>query len=123
VSELGGIPPYRIAFFALEDGTEPVRRWLHDLPPPVTSYVGYMLKEHLQRRGPDVVTTRFGKNLGGGLYEFRLGDEVEVYQVLYRIFFHIYGDRIVLLLHAYDKGQRPSLTHQNEMIDVAPAPP
>jgi|SRR5579859_8098030 len=117
--ELRGVPPYRINFYRQEDGVEPVRRWLGDLPGAVKSYVGFMLKEYLQRYGSDVAATQFGKNLGAGLYEFRLDDEVETEKVLYRVFFHVYGDRIVLLLHAYDKGRQPSRTHQNEMIQLA----
>src|SRR5713226_9180158 len=100
--ELRGIPPYKISFFRLQDGAEPVRNWLNDLPRPVKSYVGFMLKEYLQRYGPDIATTRFGKNLGGGLYEFRLDEEVETERILYRIFFSVDGERILLLLHAYD---------------------
>jgi hypothetical protein len=76
VSEFRGIPPYKISLFAYEDGTEPVRRWLGDLTPAVRRYVGFMLNKYVQRYGPDVSATQFGKNLGGGLYEFRLDAEL-----------------------------------------------
>jgi phage-related protein len=119
VAEMRGVPSYRIEFFADEDGTRPMRRWLESLPRPARSHIGFMMWEHLQRDGPNVAETQFGKNLGGGLYEFRLDGELNSDRVLYRIFFHVYGDRIVLLLHAYDKGQRPSDRYQNEMIETA----
>jgi phage-related protein len=119
VSEFRGIPPYKVSFFAHEDGTEPVRRWLGDLTPAVRRYVGFMLNKYVQRYGPDVSATQFGKNLGGGLYEFRLDEEVGADKILYRIFFHVHGDRIVLLLHAYDKGRRSSDRYQSEMIELA----
>lgn len=86
--------------------------------------VGFMLKEQLQAFGPDVCKTTFGKNLGEGLYEFRLKeDELLTSEgprdVLYRIFFAAYGDQLILLLHAYDKGERPQAFYQERMIQIA----
>ena len=70
------------------------------------------------------VRSQFGKQLGDGLCEFRLrydlaellhrfeGKEPESVraspqEILFRVFFHAYGDKIVLLLHGYDKSRRP----------------
>jgi hypothetical protein len=36
-----------------------------------------------------------------------------------RAFCHAHGDRIVLLLAGYDKGERPSACHQQEQIELA----
>jgi phage-related protein len=118
------VPPYRIRFYATDDGREPVREWLHELPRDVMRWVGFMIKEHLQAFGPDVCKTTFGKNLGGGLYEFRLKeDELPTSEgprdVLYRIFFAAYGDQLILLVHAYDKGEHPQGSYQERMIQIA----
>lgn len=83
-----------------------------------------MIKEQLQAFGPDVCKTTFGKNLGGGLYEFRLKeDDLPTSEgpraALYRVFFAVYGDRLILLLHAYDKGEHPQSRYQERVIQVA----
>jgi len=51
----------------------------------------------------------------GGLFEFRLRDSA----LLLRVFCHAYGDRIVLLLHGYDKGVDPSDKRQAREIAEA----
>ena len=80
--------------------------------------------------------TEFGKSLGRGLYEFRLRhtrDELQAKtqphlgaaegsdptRVLLRVFFAVYGDKIVLLLGGYDKGKDPSKRRQNTEIAEA----
>ena len=91
----------------------------------------------LQKFGPAVVEQRFGKALGQGLYEFRLDlklDEllrrlgrkrkrkllrVPPGPLLLRVFFHVYGNKIILLLGGYDKAKRPSRQHQREQISIA----
>jgi putative component of toxin-antitoxin plasmid stabilization module len=93
--------------------------------------------EVLQHEGPRVVTTNFGKTIGGGIFEFRLDqdaaqvlarkgkeakeDEVEPARILLRVFCHAHGDRIVLLLAGYDKGERPSARYQQAQISLARA--
>lgn len=118
------LPQFRIQFYATADGREPVREWLNELPRDVKRWVGFMLKEQLQAFGPDVCKTTFGKNLGGGLYEFRLReDDLPTSEgprdVLYRLFFAAYGDQLILLLHAYDKGEHPQRAYQERMIESA----
>ena len=117
-------PRYRLQFYATEAGREPVREWLNDLPRDVKRWVGFMMRAQLQSFGPDVCKTTFGKNLGGGLYEFRLKeDQLSTNEgprdVLYRIFFTAHGDQLILLLHAYDKGERPQASYQERMIQTA----
>jgi len=43
----------------------------------------------------------------------------ETAKILLRVFCHAYGDRIVLLLGGYDKGERPSARHQQAQIELA----
>ena len=40
-------------------------------------------------------------------------------KILLRVFCHAHGDRIVLLLGGYDKGERPSARHQQAQIELA----
>ncbi|MGB2710827.1 MAG: hypothetical protein WBC33_04865 [Conexibacter sp.] len=76
----------------------------------------------------------YGKQLGDGLFEFRLRhDAAEILRslgkparseagherILLRVFCHAYGDRIVLLLGGYDKGSDPSRTRQQREIAEA----
>jgi hypothetical protein len=96
--------------------------------------IGVAINEVLQYLGPDVADGNFGRNLGGGLYEFRLDQTAEQIlrrsgkqpkpergegKILLRLFFHPHGRRILLLLAGYDKAERPSKGHQQEQIDTA----
>jgi hypothetical protein len=88
----------------------------------------------LRVRGKDVVDSEWGKNLGQGLYEFRIrhtaaeieamwgrgagaADMPETEDILIRVYFHPYGDRVVLLLAGFDKGTAP----ENEDREIARA--
>jgi phage-related protein len=130
-------PPFTLEFYQDRNGDEPVLRWLRDLPPRKRRAMGVALFEILQHDGPNVVGTNFGKLVGGGIFEFRLDQdsarilarkgkrvvakEAEPAQILLRVFCHAYGDKIVLLLGGYDKGERPALRHQQAQIELAKA--
>jgi hypothetical protein len=92
------------------------------------------MAEILQAEGVGVCRTAYGKQLGGGLFEFRLRhDAAEILRnlgkparpkssserILLRVFCHAYGDRIVLLLGGYDKGADPSAKRQQNEIAIA----
>lgn len=97
----------------------------------------YGLQVILAREGAGVCGTEFGRSLGKGLYEFRLRhtrDELQIkaestqagsglsvapVKVLIRVFFAVYGDRIVLLLGGYDKAVDDSRHPQNREIEQA----
>lgn len=49
------------------------------------------------------------------------GKKLPPEEILLRVFCHAYGDRIVLLLGGYDKGEDPSKKRQNEEIEEARA--
>ena len=130
-------PPYTLEFY--EDpttGAEPVRQWMREeLTPYQRRALGVALFEVLQRYGVDVCVGEYGKALGGGLFEFRLrhdADEIiaihtkgtpigesDVGKILLRIFCHAHGDRLVLLLGAYDKAAGPGDRRQTREIKVA----
>ena len=128
---------YTLEFYEDEQGREPVLDWLHRLTPRKRRAIGVAMFEILQHEGPRVVGTNFGKGLGGGIFEFRLDQDAaqvlarkgksarqeaaESAKILLRVFCHAHGDRIVLLLGGYDKGERPSTRHQQAQIELARA--
>jgi len=94
------------------------------------------MNEILQHLGPRVVEGNFGDTLGGGLFEFRLDQDVEQIlarkgkraktrdrgdggRILLRVFCHAHGDRIILLLGGYAKRERPASRHQQQQIAIA----
>lgn len=122
---------YRLEFYADENGDEPVRRWLREeLSRTQRLVVGTAMREVLEEEGINVCGTEFGKQLGGGLFEFRVRGQLSEYvdgappdaaeeKILIRVFCHAHGDKLVLLLAGYDKLANPSKLHQNEEIAVA----
>jgi hypothetical protein len=86
-------------------------------------------------RGMDLVRTEWLKALGGGLHEFRVRHSAEETahmfggepsdapgrqeRVLLRVFVHFYGDKIVLLVGGYDKGDDPKERRQQREIAQA----
>lgn len=89
------------------------------------------LEHVLSHRGIAVCGTEWGKQLGAGLFEFRVrhtAEEVEAMlgsgsgpakrgeKVLLRVFCHAYGAKIVLLLSGYDKGEDASPKRQQREI-------
>jgi hypothetical protein len=111
---------WTIEMYVDSAGRCPVRDWLDDLPAPSRAAVLALVDVALRVHGNDVCNTEYGKNLGAGLYEGRIRqDAATIYRkagrdvpaslkdgadkVLLRVFFHVYGDRVVLLLSGYDK--------------------
>ena len=86
----------------------------------------------LARLGPDVCETEWGKQLGRGLYEFRIrrslnavnkhaqaqsiGSRGNKHPVLLRIFFALDRDRVILLLDGYNKKKDDSALRQQKEI-------
>ncbi|MEO6866882.1 MAG: hypothetical protein ABI200_02560 [Gaiellales bacterium] len=46
-------------------------------------------------------------------------DDEDAGKILLRVFCHAHGQRIILLVGGYDKGERPSHTHQQQQIALA----
>jgi hypothetical protein len=131
-------PPYEIEFYEDEDGDVPVLRWLkEDLTPQKRRALGAAMNEILQHEGPNVANTNFGKALGRGLFEFRLDQDIkqilarktkrpkkkdtegDTGRILLRVFFHVHGDKIILLLGGYDKAERSSHSYQQSQIELS----
>lgn len=129
------MPRFQIDFYEDERGGSPVLRWLReDLTPTQRRAIGVAMAEILQAQGIGVCSTAYGKQLGDGLFEFRLRhDAAEILRsvgklarpepggerILLRVFCHAHGDRIVLLLGGYDKGADPSVKRQRREIAEA----
>lgn len=90
----------------------------------------------LQEHGIDICSSEWGKNLGGGLYEFRVQKSLKSIMsaanlevpdnfaapdrtVLLRVFCTFHGKRIVLLLDGYDKQRDTSAKRQQREIAAA----
>lgn len=93
----------------------------------------------LEVRGIDICSSEWGKNLGGGLYEFRIRASLDAIlraygsdnaagavpakwrgrSCLLRIFCTFHGDKIILLLGGYDKKKDPSRKRQAREIKRA----
>jgi phage-related protein len=117
-------PAYEIEFYETEDGDQPARRWMREeLTPTKRRAIGTAMNRILAEEGVNVCSSEWGKALGDGLYEFRLRDEIQEAgvseSILLRVFFHAFGDKIILLLGGYDKGEHPSSRRQQREIAEA----
>jgi phage-related protein len=126
---------FELRFYEDEQGRSPVLRWLREeLTPTQRRAIGVAMAEILQAEGVGVCRTGYGKQLGDGLFEFRLrNDAAEILRslgkparmetagerILLRVFCHAHGDRIVLLLGGYDKSTDPSPKRQQREIATA----
>lgn len=128
---------YRLVMWENEAGDCPMESFLKDLGEPKRAALEAALVRILAIHGADVCKTEYGKPLGDGLYEFRLRHELhevlkaagrpdlvekwttEPTSVLLRVFFHMEGDKVVLLFGGYDKGKNPSDRRQNREIKQA----
>lgn len=112
-------PAYQLEFYVSADGSVPVRDWIRgELTPVQRRHLGAAMWSTLQRLGLAVCGTEFGKALGGGLFEFRLRLSAPD-SALLRIFCHAHGDKLILLLSAYDKGRDPKARRQQREIALA----
>ena len=126
-------PSYDLEFYEDENGDMPVLRWIREeLTPQKRRALGTAMNEILQHLGPNIVAGNFGDTLGGGLFEFRLDQDVHQIlarvgkkaktkdtrggKILSRVFCHAHGNKIILLLGAYDKGKSLSASRQQSEI-------
>jgi hypothetical protein len=126
---------FTLEFYTDEAGDQPVLRWLReDLSATQRRAIGVALREILEAEGMGVCRGGYGKQLGNGLFEFRLRhdageilrslgkqarDELHAERILLRVFCHAHGDRLILLLGGYDKGADPSKRRQQQEIALA----
>lgn len=116
-------PIHELIFYKTLSGEEPTRGWMRELAPTKRRALGYAMHDVLAQQGVDVCGEGWGKPLGEGLYEFRLRDESRgqsgTASILLRVFFHPFGEKKILLLHGYDKGEHPGSRYQQQQIAIA----
>jgi hypothetical protein len=129
--ESSAMPAFQLEFYEDANEDSPVLRWLReDLTRAQRLDLGEAMREQLQAKGVGVCGTAYGKQLGKGLFEFRLRRDTPQLdgggrsfggpsRTLLRVFCHAHGDRVVLLLGGYDKGEDPSSRRQNREIAMA----
>ena len=113
------MPAYVLDFYVDALGNVSAREWLRSLEPRKKFAAGHAMEAQLQQDGLGVCRTRWGKNLGGGVAEFRVSEPSAEGEVVLRVFFHAFGDRRILILHGYDKGDDPSTNRQQREISEA----
>ncbi len=125
--------PYQLDFFEDDDDEKPCLRWIKDdLTPAKRRALGTAMEHYLQEQGLGVCDDKaWGKQLGRGLFEFRLmrkrryqvkqkGRKTEkVERISLRVFCHAYGEKRILVLHGYDKGEDPKGHRQQREIELA----
>jgi putative component of toxin-antitoxin plasmid stabilization module len=125
---------WTVEFFEDDQGRQPVREWLQSLDALKRASAIAAIEVVLTDLGLNVCGTEYGKQLGSGLFEFRIRHDEAVIrgktgaesdskrgEVLLRIFCHAHGQRIVLLLGGYYKGVDPSTRRQSREIASARA--
>jgi len=119
---------YELEFYEDQHGDQPVLRWLREeLTLAKRKALGHAMNTILQKAGVGVCSSEYGRQLGGGLFEFRLRrdlrDPADVGErsgrLLLRVFCHARGNRLILLVGGYDKGEHPSLRRQSAEIALA----
>ena len=121
--------------FEADDGTVPFERFMEKLSDFKFVALDMAIDRVLSVRGIDLGRTEWLKALGEGLFEFRVrhdADEISRMfggatstvpvpqgKVLLRVFVHFYGDKVVLLLGGYDKGEDPNDRRQQREITEA----
>ncbi len=117
------------------DGRTPYETFVRDLREYEQLVLDVAVRTVLAREGTNVCDTEWGKNLGKGLYEFRIRRSLETIcneagvavpdnpaakqQVLLRVFFATNGRRVLLLIGGYDKQRDASSKRQQTEIDKA----
>jgi hypothetical protein len=116
------VAAYELEFYEDEHGDKPVLRWIREeLSPTQRLALGQAMRAELQEKGLGVCGTKFGKQLGKGLFEFRVRRSAPNERILLRVFCHAYGNKLILLLGGYDKGADASPRRQSDEIAVARA--
>ncbi len=123
---------WTVEFFEDDQGRQPAREWLQSLDSLKRAAAIAAIEVLLTDIGLGVCGTGHGKQLGAGLFEFRIRHDERVIrgkagvegagkrgEVLLRIFCHAHGQKIVLLLGGYDKGAAPSKRRQDREIEIA----
>lgn len=130
-------PAWTLEFYE-EGGREPVLDFLRGLDELKEQALAAALRHVLAYEGLGVCGSSWGRWIAGapGIFEFRVRHEAATIlherglpvpagmdagseDVLLRVFCHAHGQKVVLLLAAYDKGRDPSAKRQRAEIKRA----
>ncbi len=128
---------YELEFYRDTDGRRPVREWLQKLDRSKARALGVALFHILQQEGVGVCKTEYGKPISKDLFEFRLRHSAQEVlhnlgllppeetrakrerDILLRVYCHAHGDKVILLVAGYDKGDAPSKGREEQEIRLA----
>jgi hypothetical protein len=126
---------WTVEVYEAENGTVPYERFIGELNDLKFAALDAAVERVLAVRGLELARTEWLKALGGGLHEFRVrheaGEITRMFggdapnagarrqKVLLRVFVHFHGDRVVLLLGGYDKGDDSKERRQQREINEA----
>jgi len=122
-------------FYEDDAGRRPVELWMDSLTVAEFAALRAGIGRVLEVRGIELGSTPWLKALGEGVFEFRVRHDAATIEALYgstsqaeqptqrkillRLFVHFHGDKVILLLHGYDKGGDDSPRKQNKEIQEA----
>jgi hypothetical protein len=126
-------------FYEDDAGRRPVELWMGSLTLAEYAALRAAIVRVLEVRGMELGSTPWLKALGEGLFEFRVRHDAATIEALYgptahaqqsaqpptqhkillRLFVHFHGNKVILLLHGYDKGGNDSPRQQNKEIQEA----
>lgn len=126
---------WSIEFYEDEAGKRPVKSWMDSLSDIKREAAIAAIQIILKRQGVELSNTKWMKPLGGSLFEFRIrhtgpqisrmyglsgyeGRNLKLGLVL-RIFLAFEGERVIILLGAYDKGRKDSARNQQKQIEIS----
>ena len=126
---------WTIVFYEDAQGRRPVEKWIDGLSDQKSEAVIVALQEVLAVNGINLASGAWMKSVGGGLYEFRMRHSASEIQgmykavnrrleggaeaVLLRIFVAFAGEKVIVLLGAYDKGKNSKQLFQQRQIEIA----
>lgn len=116
-------------------GGRPVEVWLDGLTERKFAAMDAAILLVLQAKGLTLGDTKWLTALGRGLWEFRVRNTAAEIKAMYsdaakdpskvsekillRLFVHFYGEKVVLLLHGYDKAGNDNERKQQHQINLA----
>lgn len=126
-------------FYEDDAGRRPVELWMDSLTVAEFAALRAAILRVLEVEGIELGSTPWLKALGEGLFEFRVRHDAATVEALYapmadtrhrtpmqtqhkillRLFIHFHGNKVILLLHGYNKGANDSPRQQNKEIQEA----
>ena len=122
-------------FYEDDTGRRPVEIWMGSLTDAEFVALRAGIVRFLEVHGIGLASTPWLKALGDGLHEFRVRHDASTIEglaghepadglptqkkILLRLFVHFHGNKVVLLVHGYDKGSDDSPRQQGKEIQEA----